>query len=92
VRSDATGLRAAVLAADHGPTRVAVEAERALLRRIGGGCLAPLGALGEVSDGQLRLRAAYEDADGAYHRADGMGPVEQADAVVDDVAGAVRSA
>lgn len=30
---------------DHAPTRIGVEAERALLRRIGGGCLAPLGAL-----------------------------------------------
>lgn len=92
VRSDASRLRAAVMAVDHGPTRVAVEAERALLRRIGGGCLAPLGALGEVSDGQLRLRAAYEDADGVYHRAEGAGPVEQADAVIDEVADAVRSA
>ena len=92
LRSDATLLRAAVMAADHGPTRVAVEAERALLRRIGGGCLAPLGALGEVSDGQLRLRAAFEDAAGGYHRAEGSGPVEQADAVIADVAGAVLGA
>ena len=92
VRSNATALRAAVMTADHGPTRVAVEAERALLRRIGGGCLAPLGALGEVSDGHLRLRAAFEDAAGAYHRAEGSGPVEQADAVIDDVAGAVLGA
>ena len=92
VRSIATALRAAVMAADHAPTRVAVEAERALLRRIGGGCLAPLGALGEVSDSRLRLRAAYEDADGAHHRAEATGPVERAGAVIDEVADAVRSA
>jgi hydroxymethylbilane synthase len=92
LRSDATRLRGAVIAADHGPTRVAVEAERALLRQIGGGCLAPLGALGEVSGGQLRLRAAYEDADGVHHRAEGSGALEQADAVVEAVASAVRSA
>jgi hydroxymethylbilane synthase len=49
-----------VAAADHEPTRVAVTAERALLRQLGGGCLAPLGALAELDGAELRLRAAYE--------------------------------
>ena len=86
VRTDDGDLRAALASVDHAPTRVAVGAERALLRRLGGGCLAPLGALGEVTGGTLRLRAAYEDRTGRYRRAEASGPADDADAVVDDVA------
>jgi hydroxymethylbilane synthase len=86
VRSDDGDLRAALATVDHAPTRVAVDAERALLRRIGGGCLAPLGALGEVTGGTLRLRAAYADRSGAYRRSEASGPADDADAVVTDVA------
>lgn len=77
---------------DHGPTRIAVEAERALLRRIGGGCLAPLGALGEVSAGTLRLRAAYETADGTYLRAEAFGPVDDPAELVNQVAERILAA
>jgi hydroxymethylbilane synthase len=86
VRSDDGDLRAALATVDHAPTRVAVDAERALLRRIGGGCLAPLGALGEVTGGTLRLRAAYAGRSGAFRRAEASGPADDADAVVTDVA------
>ena len=86
VRTDDAVLRAAVAAIEHAPTRIAVEAERALLRRIGGGCLAPLGALGEVMDGELRLRAALEDTDGTQIRAEACGPAGDPDAVVVQVA------
>lgn len=86
VRSEDGDLRAALATIDHAPTRVAVDAERALLRRIGGGCLAPLGAFGEVTGGTLRLRAAYEDRTGTYRRAEASGPADDADAVVTVVA------
>jgi hydroxymethylbilane synthase len=86
VRGEDAALRAAIARLDHSPTRIAVEAERALLRRMGGGCLAPLGALGEVSDRVLRLRAAYEDAAGAFVRAEGEGPADEPDAVIERVA------
>jgi hydroxymethylbilane synthase len=60
------GSEAATLAAgiDDAPTRRAVEAERALLRRLGGGCLSALGAyaLGEGDD--LTLTAVVLDASG----------------------------
>lgn len=85
-RSDDTQLLTALKGIEHAPTRVGVEAERALLRRIGGGCLAPLGALGEVAGNTLRLRAAYEDASGAYVRADASGPAADPDSVVGKVA------
>jgi hydroxymethylbilane synthase len=86
MRLDDVELRAAVASVDHAPTRVAVEAERALLRRIGGGCLAPLGALGEVAGGTLRLRAAHEDRTGRFRRVESSGSVAEAGAVVTDVA------
>jgi hydroxymethylbilane synthase len=86
IRADDAVLSDALRQVDHRPTRIAVEAERTLLRRIGGGCLAPLGALGEVVDDTLRLRAAFEDASGTLRRADTSGPANDADAVVAEVA------
>jgi hydroxymethylbilane synthase len=86
VRGDDERLRSSLAAMDHQPTRIAVDAERSLLRRIGGGCLAPLGALAEVADGRLRLRAAFEDGTGGFARAEETGPTEDAERVVDAVA------
>lgn len=78
VRADDEPLRSSLASIDHARTRVAVDAERALLREVGGGCLAPLGALGEVTGdvtgGQLRLRASYEDSTGHRRRGDARGP------------------
>jgi hydroxymethylbilane synthase len=76
---------------DHEPTRVAVEAERALLLALGGGCLAPLGALGEVQDGRLRLRAAYEGS-GGFARVDVTGPADRPNEVVAEAAARITEA
>ncbi len=46
---------------DDAPTRTAVEAERAFLAASGGGCRAPLGALGTVRDGTLELLVGAAD-------------------------------
>jgi hydroxymethylbilane synthase len=92
VRADHDELRAALQAVDHAPTRVGVEAERGLLRRIGGGCLAPLGALGEVTGDTLRLRAAYEDGSGAHRRAEASGPANNSEAVISEVADRILAA
>jgi hydroxymethylbilane synthase len=88
VRADDVPL---VVSLDHGPTRIAVEAERALLRALGGGCLAPLGALAEIADGQLRLRAAYEGRTG-FTRVDLSGPAERPGEVVAEAAARIREA
>jgi len=48
---------------DPGTSR-AVQAERALLRRLGGGCLSALGAYAVVEGGDLVLRAVVLDANG----------------------------
>ncbi len=47
----------AVAALDHGPSRVALEAERGLMRRLGGGCALPLGAFAEPVAAGVRLTA-----------------------------------
>jgi hydroxymethylbilane synthase len=88
VRADDVAMLAPL---DHGPTRLAVEAERALLRALGGGCLAPLGALAEVVDGQLRLRAAYEGRNG-FTRVDLSGPADRPAEVVAEAAARIRKA
>ncbi len=51
-------------AADHLPTRLATLAERALLRRVEGGCQIPLGALARAEVDRLRLRALVCSLDG----------------------------
>ncbi len=51
---------AAVGRLDDPATRTAVEAERTLLNATGGGCRAPIGALGRVVDGRLELTAGAE--------------------------------
>lgn len=89
-RADDTALLSLLAEIEHSPTRIAVEAERGLLQRIGGGCLAPLGALGEVRDHQLRLRAAYEDPAGAQVRADALGPAADPEAVVAEAAAQIE--
>jgi len=90
VRASDTALLQVLAGIEHLATRIAVEAERRLLRRIGGGCLAPLGALGEIQGGRLRLRAAYEGASGAHVRAEAQGSAGDPEAVVAEVAALIE--
>ena len=46
-------------------TESSVAAERALLRALGGGCRAPIAALGTVEGDKLKLRAMYAEPDGS---------------------------
>jgi hydroxymethylbilane synthase len=50
---------------DHAATRSATMAERALLRRLEGGCQVPVGALATLAGDQLRLSAVVCSLDGA---------------------------
>ena len=52
---------------DDQPARIATTAERALLRRIEGGCQIPLGALGRISDDKLHVYSAVCALDGSKH-------------------------
>jgi hydroxymethylbilane synthase len=45
-------------------TEFCIKAERALLRTLEGGCQIPIGAIAEISDNQLRLKALVASVDG----------------------------
>jgi hydroxymethylbilane synthase len=65
VRAGDAAVAARVAALDHGPTRMAVEAERHFLAALGGGCSAPIAALGVVERGWLTLHGRVVAADGS---------------------------
>jgi len=50
---------------DHGPTRLAVAAERGLLARLEGGCQVPVGCLAAPSGTRLLVRGLVADVDGS---------------------------
>lgn len=67
-----------VRAVDHARTRVAVEAERAVVAAAGGDCDLPLGAFGRIVGGELELRAEWFSEDGRTRvRAERRGPVDR---------------
>jgi hydroxymethylbilane synthase len=87
VRSDDPASVAAVGPLDHTPTRVAVEAERVFLAGTGGGCRAPIGALGRVEDGTLTLAGARARPDGsALRRGEVRGPAGSWEALAAELA------
>jgi hydroxymethylbilane synthase len=64
-RADDDETRAALAAIEHGPSRRAVDAERAWLAEVGGGCDLPVGAHATVDDnGRITLRAMIGTPDG----------------------------
>jgi hydroxymethylbilane synthase len=50
---------------EHPRSRAAFEAERELVRRLGGGCALPIGALAAVSGDTIRMRALVASPDGS---------------------------
>ena len=50
---------------DHGPTSVAVRAERALVEAVGGGCTSPIGAYARLLDGSIEVTAMAAEPDGS---------------------------
>jgi hydroxymethylbilane synthase len=64
-RADDAVVRERLAAIDHGPSRRALEAERAYLREIGEGCQLPVGALATVgADGRMTLTGMIASLDG----------------------------
>ncbi len=87
VRADRPEMVSRLASLDDPATRAAVETERSVLRAIGGGCLAPLGAFGEVRDGRLRLRAIYfADASATPARVDLIAPLEDLEEMIAEAA------
>lgn len=54
----------------HAPSDYATAAERAFLRRVGGGCQVPLGAWARIEDDELVLDACIAALDGSEHYRD----------------------
>lgn len=74
---------------DDSAARLATTAERALLRRLEGGCQVPMGALGVLSDNTLQLSAAVCALDGSemlMAHGEGRADVESAKALGQKVA------
>ncbi len=63
-RQDDAEVLALVAAVEHRPTRLATAAERAFLRRLGGGCHIAVAALGTVEGDRLHLRGLVADTGG----------------------------
>ena len=64
IRRSDDALRARLAPLDDRPTRLAVTAERALLRMLGASCEIPLGAIGRVEDATIVLDAALVTSSG----------------------------
>lgn len=67
IRQGDQRLRNVVGKFDHPSTRASIVAERAFLRGLGGGCSLPVGALANVSNGQLTLNVQIVSPDGLKH-------------------------
>ncbi len=77
VRAGDQATAAMTASLDHPRTCQATQAERALLRRLEGGCQVPVGAYAEVADDQLHLRGLVASLDGTHLvRDEIMGPAE----------------
>lgn len=64
IRSDRADVAGALQHLVHTPTWLAVSAERAVSRMMGGSCSMPLAAYAQFDGEELRIRAAWGDADG----------------------------
>jgi hydroxymethylbilane synthase len=82
-RSTDVAVRALLAAIDHAPSAQATRLERAFLAKLGGGCVAPIGAYVRIEDGQWRLLAVIAATDGTkVLRRSATGPcVDAAEAV-----------
>jgi hydroxymethylbilane synthase len=81
-RAGDAAVLARLAALDHAPTRVQVEAERAFLARVEGGCQVPVAAHATLEGGTIRLRALVASVDGArLVRAERSGPWAEARAI-----------
>jgi hydroxymethylbilane synthase len=87
-RADDGPTRDAVARIDHGPTARAVEAERALVAALGGGCQTPIGAVALTDDaGEIDLQAVVVSLDGQQAvRARDRAPADEAAALGSRVA------
>lgn len=63
-RADDRATASAIGLLDHAPSRRCVEAERAFLRQLGGGCELPVGAHATIDGGQITISGLISSRDG----------------------------
>jgi hydroxymethylbilane synthase len=86
-RADDSDTRSLLEKLEDRPTRCAVEAERALLRALGGGCRVPIGVYSRVQQDTLRLRGAVLSPDGKSRlEAEGAATPDESEALGNFVA------
>ncbi len=93
IRKDDPETAKIVSALDHEPTRCCVQAERALLGGLEGGCQVPIGVIAEPTEGKnLRLRAAVCSLDGqTVVRGERAGAFSEAARIGADLAAELRA-
>jgi hydroxymethylbilane synthase len=65
IRAGDAAIRDLVRGLEHAESRACVEAERAFLRALGGGCRVPIAAYAALRHGELQLEGAVIAADGS---------------------------
>jgi hydroxymethylbilane synthase len=87
IRSDDERMRARLQAIDDLSARAALDAERAVVTRLGGGCQMPIGAYASITGAIIDMTALVVSLDGSRAiRAEGRGALESALAVGTSVA------
>ena len=63
---------------DHEDTHIAIDAERAFLKVLEGGCQVPIGGYATLDDGEITLRGVVGSLDGKrIFRSEKKGPLDQ---------------
>ncbi|MCF2864084.1 hydroxymethylbilane synthase [Pseudoalteromonas ruthenica] len=79
-RSDDMAIKALLAPLEHRETRIRVDAERAMNRRLQGGCQVPIGAYAELNEDHVYLRGLVGSVDGQQIlRAEISGPASEAE-------------
>ncbi len=66
IREDEEEVARKVRTLDHERTRITTKAERAFLRKLGGGCQAPIAAYGTLQSGRIHLQGIVADEQGNH--------------------------
>ena len=78
IREDDASIQDIVSSLDHRQTRLAVEAERAFLQQLMGGCQVPIAARAKIIDNRIELTGLVAEVDGTVLLRDtAAGPVHQ---------------
>jgi len=86
IRAEDAAIAQNVKFLDSASARASTTCERALLKKLGGGCQVPIGAFAEVRDGRLYLQAVVADPDGTKvlrESRDGSDPIQLGEIVGD---------